>query len=321
MRQASIFSVVVSCIAWNALSGNVRLAEGALAFNVSFDPSTANAPAGFVPAFDDAIQFIEATYSDPIVINIQVGWGEIGGQALASGDDGESIANGTGFHTFAEIKSLLINDKKSADDATAVANLPATDLYGGTKFTMSSAQGKALGLISGNSAAIDGYVGFNSASAFTFDPANRAVPAKIDFIALAEHEITEVMGRFGLTQNGASSGRYSPIDLFRYLSPDTLDIVPASHTYFSIDGGQTVINRFNVINNGDLSDWQGFTADAFNVGLATDNEHPFSAGDMTLMDVIGYDRATVPEPSMLTLLAAGAAGLLTWRRLGRQVTD
>jgi len=51
----------------------------ALTFNLTFDPSTASAPAGFSTAFDDAILFYETTFDDPITINLDVGWGEVAG--------------------------------------------------------------------------------------------------------------------------------------------------------------------------------------------------------------------------------------------------
>jgi hypothetical protein len=60
-----------------SLLGPAQLSALALSFNVTFDSSTNGAPAGFFPAFNDAIQFYQTTYSDPITINLQVGWGKI----------------------------------------------------------------------------------------------------------------------------------------------------------------------------------------------------------------------------------------------------
>jgi hypothetical protein len=307
MSRALTVASVLSCV--TVLSGDLSSAAAGLAFHVTFDSSVIGAPVEFVPAFDNAIDFLEASYSDPITINLRVGWGEVAGRSLTPGDIGQSISNGLGLYSYAQVKNLLTRDKKSNDDTTAITNLPTVDPYGGTKFNMSNAQAKALGLLAGSATGTDGYVGFNSTTAYTFDPANRAFGGKIDFIGVALHEITEVMGRYGLTQNGAASGRYSPIDMFRYLSPGTLDITPASHTYFSIDGGQTNVNTFNDINSGDLSDWQGLTADAFNAFITSGIELPFTSGDITVMDVIGYDLAA-PEPSSFMLTLSGIALLL-----------
>jgi hypothetical protein len=281
---------VTSCfLCLTALDGSVPKSARALSFNLSFDSSMAAAPAGFSPAFNDAIQFYETHFTDPITINLQVGWGTINNQIMAPGPLGESGANGNGFIHFSQVKAALVGDAKSANDLTSVANMPAADPTGGANFVMARAEAKAMGLLAGNAQGIDGYVGFSSTAAFTFDPNNRATAGKYDFIGVAEHEISETMGRFGLGQNGVSSGRYGPIDLFRYLSHGVLDLMRANGAYFSIDGGTTTINTFNGTSGGDLSDWAGATIDSYNAGPTIGKINAVSAGDLTVMDVIGYD--------------------------------
>jgi hypothetical protein len=279
-------------------------------FNVTYDASTSGAPADFFTAFDSATQFLQSLYADPITINMQVGWGKINGNNLAPGNLGQSLTNQQGFYSYAQMKTALTNDKTTASDITAVANLPAVDPYGGTKFVMSNGEAKALGLLAGNAAGTDGFVGFNSAATWTFDPNNRAVTGKVDFIGVALHEITEVMGRYGLTQNGAANGRYSPIDLFRYTSAGNLALTPVNGTYFSIDAGTTPIHTFNGTGGGDLSDWSGATNDSFNASSNSGVLNPMSADDIKLMDVIGYN--LVPEPSTLALATFGFIGLAAW---------
>ena len=289
LRQSSAF--LISLI--GALLGPAQPLAHALSFNLTYDNSTAGAPAGFFTAFDNAIQFYETTFADPITINLQVGWGKINGQNLSPGALGQSSTNGQVFSSFAPVKSALTSDAKSASDATSVANMPATDPTGGAFYAMSLAEAKALGLKDANAPGLDAFVGFNSAAAFTFDPNNRAVPNEVDFIGIAEHEISEIMGRYGLGQNFRPSGRYSPIDFFRYSSPGVLDLVPANGAYFSIDGGTTVINTFNGTGGGDLSDWAGATSDSYNAFVTGGVKLPVSAGDITEMDVIGYDLACI----------------------------
>jgi hypothetical protein len=278
----------------------VTLPAHALVFNASYDASVAGAPAAFQTAFQNAISFYQSTYADPITINIDVGWGEIDGNPLNPGNLGQSHTNQPGNFTYSQVRSALISDAKSAADFQAVSTLGATDPTDGRAFRMSDAEAKALGLRAANAPGIDGWVGFSSTASYTFDPNNRAVAGEFDFIGLAEHEIAEVMGRYGMTQNGCGPTLCdSPIDVFRYTSPGNFDLSPENGSYFSIDSGNTNINTFNGTGGGDLSDWLGLTLDAYNHSLSRGQEEPFTAGDLTLMDVIGYDPAVVPSPERL----------------------
>lgn len=311
-KQMTVSFFAVSA-KWMILLGVLVLAwpSRALVFNLTYDSSTVGAPAGFFTAFQAAINFYQTAYSDPITINLQVGWGKINGHNLSPGNLGQSSTYQQGFFDYNEIVAALASDATSADDATAVTNLPAADPTGGASFVVANAEAKALGLMPGDAAGLDGYVGFSSTAAFTFDATNRAVPGMYDFFGLACHEITEVMGRYGLGQNGASSGRYSPIDLFRYSSAGNLDLVPTNAAFLSIDGGFTVINTFNGTGGGDLSDWAGSTIDSFNHNLSVGQEMNVSPGDMTEMDVIGYDLAPTP-PSLLISSTISNTVAITW---------
>ena len=116
----------------------------------------------------------------------------------------------------------------------------------------------------------------------------------------------------------AASGRYSPIDLFRYTSAGNLALTPVNGTYFSIDGGTTVINTFKGTSGGDLSDWSGATRDAFNASSSSGVVNPMSAGDIIVMDAIGYN--LVPEPSAVPLCAFGVVGTLVQARRSRRTS-
>ena len=125
---------------------------------------------------------------------------------MSPGAFGQSLVNGQISSNFGGVKSALISDAKSAADQTSVANLPANDPTSGAPYLMAWAEAKALGLLAANAPALDGYVGFSTTASFTFDPNNRAVAGKYDFIGVAEHEISEVLGRYGMGQN---SGQFT----------------------------------------------------------------------------------------------------------------
>ena len=292
------------------LAGTSHRAQ-ALTFHLTYDATTIGAPTGFFTAFQAAIDFFQTTYQDPITINLQVGWGKINGQNLAPGNLGQSSTYQPAFLSYNQVKAALMSDAHSVEDAAALASLPAADPTGGASFVMANAEAKALGLLAANASGIDGYVGFNTNAIYTFNITNRSVTGAYDFYGLACHEISEVMGRYGLGQNGASSGRYSPIDLFRYSAAGALDLTPANGAYFSIDGGNTIINTYNGTGGGDLSDWAGATLDSFNHSLTVGRELPVSEGDLVLMDVIGYDRVIAP-PKLAVEPSGPNSLLISW---------
>jgi hypothetical protein len=101
-----------------------------------------------------------------------------------------------------KLLSLAGPNARWSSDQSAVASLPAIDPTDGRGELMSTAQAKALSLLNHN--ATDGFVGFDKTASWTFDPTNRAVPGKFDFVGVAEHEISEVLGR--MADFGAIAG-------------------------------------------------------------------------------------------------------------------
>ncbi len=289
----------------------------ALTFNVTYDSSVSGAPAGFVSAFRDSISFYQQTFSNPIAINLDVGWGEVGGHSLSSGALGESVS-GVVTHNYSTVRNALSNNRSPG-------YLPATNPTGGRSISMTTAEAEALNLSTGTRpGSLNGAIGFNSSYQWTFNPNDRAVTNEYDFIGVAEHEISEVMGRFsGLnpTCNTGSTCPESVQDLFRYTSPGNLDLV-GSNAYFSINGGKTRINTFNGnASVGDLGDWAGNTADSYNYALATGTEYPVTAGDITMMNTLGYMAAPVPEPGNSALLITAFLILIPAVRVRRKVAS
>ena len=58
---------------------------------VSFDQSVGGLPAGFVTAVNYVVNYFDQLFTNPVTVNIAVGYGEIDGFTLASNALGESL--------------------------------------------------------------------------------------------------------------------------------------------------------------------------------------------------------------------------------------
>lgn len=261
--------------------------------NISYDSSVNSAPAAFKTAIAAAVQFLENTYTNPITINIDVGYGEIGpnNSSLFPGALGESQTYFNSY-SYSQIKTALAQNATSADQVSAANSLPASDPTNGGHYWVATAEAKALGLM-GPSGAVDGYVGFSSSYGFTYNNSNGVASGTYDFNGIVLHELTEVMGRGLFVGNdGIGPNSYTPLDLFHYSSQGTRDFSGTTAGYFSLDGGTTNLDRFNTNPNGDFGDWASSAGnDSF---LAFSNSgvvNAVSQADIREMNVLGYNEA------------------------------
>src|SRR5437899_11816297 len=94
--------------------------------HVSFDTSVNGAPAGFQAAIDYAVSFLNSKFTDPTSVNIDVGYGEVGGTALDAGALGESSTY-IRHYSYAQVRSALAADARSSVHASTLASLPSAD--------------------------------------------------------------------------------------------------------------------------------------------------------------------------------------------------
>ena len=278
-------------------------ANSGLVININWDASVANAPVGFQAGVQSVVNYFESHFSNPISITIDVGYGEVNGQAMGGGALGESESYVTSV-SYSALQSALVNNANAIGATAAAASLPTTSPVSGS-YWLTTAEAQALGLA--GSSAVNGYIGLSSAYSFCYNNSNGVPGGQFDFFGTVAHEITEVMGRSmfdGANFFGGPS--YEPLDLFHYSAPGVRDFSGATAGYFSANGGTTNLNNFNTNAGGDYGDWAGSAGnDAFLAFSAPGVVNGVSANDLTAMNLLGWDpTGSAGPPPVLTIALA-----------------
>ena len=259
---------------------------------LNYDSSVASAPSGFQQTLTAAADVLDALITNNITVNIQIGWGEVNGGSLGSGEIGETVFTSTLEKTvdFTTLDTDLNNiSNQSIDQQYAVLSImadgdPSSGV--GNHFVLFPAQEKALGIsVSGT---VDAYVGFSSTASWNFGTVHAAVPGQYDFLGTAEHELTHALGRWSMQQFApGSNGFFSVLDLERFSSPGTVQLGAGTSPYFSIDGGFTTLGFYDTAS--DWSDWKnGTPPDAFDSFVSTGTAETLSAVDIQQLNVLGF---------------------------------
>ena len=215
--------------------------------------------------------------------------GPTNGVQFNSGNLAQSRFYGT-YETYASVHSALLGDAGSSSyQAQADSTLGSTDPTNGGNFFVTTAEAKALGLMTGTG--LDGAVGLSSAYSFDYNaPTTPVAAGQYDAIGALEHEISEVMGRFGSVGTELGSHVYTPLDLFRYTSSGVRDLtVGPTSPYFSINNGATNLGTYNnPATGGDASDWvRTLAGDSYGSGYSG-RTGVVSPTDLVEDSVLGY---------------------------------
>jgi len=248
--------------------------------NFVYDPSVANAPAGFKQAFGTAATELQSVITSPGTVTIEVGFGDInGGTPLAAGDLAKGGPSAGITMTYDRLVAELRANADSAVDQRVLASLPATAPANILTYFVSNAQEKAWGLRAPQANGIDGIVGVSSGYAFATTADRVVQPGQFDLIGIAEHEISHALGR--IYGDG-------PLELVNYSAPSVY-ANPNSGGFFSLDGGKTDLSDFAAA-PGDTADWSnvGKTSDNFSYTTFPGMANFITPVDKQLVDAIGF---------------------------------
>src|SRR6202045_598000 len=278
----------------------------ALTINLSYDPDSTFSNAGLSTAdianMKAAASFAASQFSNNFTdnINVNIKVTAVPGTSTLGQSDTFLMT----VSSYAPLRGAVSSDSKTADDATSLGSggsLPSSDPIGSSHvYMVTTAEAKALALTPDN-LSNDGTFTFGGGFSYTYDPNDRAVSGKTDFIGVAMHEFSEIMGRIPLMgQNLTGSPDYMLFDLFHYTGAGVRGLNQGAGRFFSIDNGTTLLKAFNSPNgNGsDPQDWASGTNDSFNAFATSGVKEDLTAGDLRVMDVIGYDFASgSPTPT------------------------
>ena len=199
--------------------------------NLEFDSNALAAPQSFRDSVQTAANIVDAALSDPITVNVAVGYGEYGlgtsqYQQLTSNYSVGGFMMATRV-SYAALVAALAAHVTSSPQAQLLASLPqAASLNGEQTFYVADAQLKALGALPATDAEVDGYTGF---------------PTSFTGKGLVSTAIVEIVHALGVTNAGESVE-----SLDSYTGAGTHYFGSGSAAYFSLDGGATSLASYDV---------------------------------------------------------------------------
>jgi PEP-CTERM motif len=228
--------------------------------------------------------------------------------------------------------------------AAPISNSSGNPVNGNTSVVITSAEGRNLGFNTPGIILPNSNIGLATCCTGTYDseiglntsitsPPN-GLSGNYGLQAVANHEIDEALGigGTGSTLGGSSlDGPVGDLDLYRYSAPGVRSYSNVQTTsplsYFSINGGATVLSYFNQTQGADYGDWlsnpipSGYSPQVQDAFGEPGTNPALGPNEITAFNAIGYDviahTAPVPEPTSMVLFGSVVllAGIVGRRRL------
>lgn len=308
-----------------------------LTITPTFDSSITSqaGAAGIEGAINSAIGAIESDIFSPNNITVNI-YFRTEGSGLGNSLTG--IYEATYDQYYNAYKAVATNP----DQLTALASLgmPPTSsgspnpVNGSAYVEITSAEGRNLGFNTPAATVVgagkyDSQISLNTTITY---PPNLNNGSNYGLQAVATHEIDEALGIGGtgsfIGSNLFGNNGVGDLDLYRYSAPggrsySTIQTT-SPYSYFSINGGTTVLSYFNQTSGSDYGDWlsnpipAGYgpqVQDAFGV---PGTNPPLGVNELTAFEAIGYGLTSTapptPEPPTGSLMLIGIGLVLVVMR-------
>jgi len=312
-----------------------RARASSLVIQPTFDSSITNLSdaAAIEGAINAGIQEIEGAITSPNNITVTI---DFQNASTGLGESITTVEDETYFDYYNAYKAVAT----SATQLTALSSLtnPTSEssgnpVNGSMYMQLTSAEGRNLGFSAPAGVSVAGSGTFDSEillnTSITSPP--NGLSGYYSLEAVAMHEIDEALGIGGPGSTiGDSTIAVGDLDLFRYTGKGVRSYsttqTTSPYSYFSIDGGNTVLTYFNQTSGADYADWlsnpipNGYgvqVQDAYGLGGTNPS---LGVNEVTAFNVIGYQQVT-PEPStfllagsLLGMLAVGRRRIMNGRR-------
>ena len=335
-RPRVAVTVAIACLA--GVAGSARAA-----FDIQLIAGSSlanNAPA--LAAFNRAAAAWESRFTDNVTVFINA---DVTSTGFSSANIiGQTSSNYVGY-AYDTVRNRLASDASNEPSNAIVAalpsyaqfssnvQLPAGRTLSGNVF-LTTANAKAAGFtVNGSS---DATITFNSGFSFDYDNSNGVSPNAVDFETVATHEIAHALGFVSVVDEinaGETLVDPNPLDLYRFggrvnaatFGPAQRELRPGVGAAFSdanvsynLSTGVTS-SEFPNTDGNQASHWEADEITRQYIGimdptLSAGMVSPITSADLRAFDLIGYDLANVPEPTVLAAVAGAAITLLRRRR-------